>query len=385
MNLDAGLATSVAERDPGPVVELPRSSLPGAVIATVGLIAAIILFLVLDARRQRISADRQPVELGTATAFSSPSPLVVPTENPVPPYVTYQPPVPVTVTYRSLGPAPQTVRSFVPSTPRTIVEPAYANVAPPVETTLVERAFVPAETFAPPSFDDPAVVIGTAISRSASPASAATVTSKSEAPQRDGQAEGATKRPTYVARPANPGRLLSAGTLIAAVLETPIDTSRPGLVRAVVSKDATGFEGSAVLVPRGSRLIGEYQSDIGPGQNRVLVSWSRMILPDGASIRLSAPATDSLGGAGVPGRVSGFFLQRFLSATFQTALSIGQSLAARRTNTVVVGIPVGSVTNVTAPTISPGGSRRKIMVKQGTLVNVFVAEDIDLSSAPTAD
>lgn len=175
---------------------------------------------------------------------------------------------------------------------------------------------------------------------------------------------------------------MPAGTLIPAVLETPIDTARPGMVRAIVSKDVGGFGGRQVLVPKGSRLIGEYQSDIGPVQNRVLVGWTRLIRPDGMTIQLSAPATDQSGGAGVPGQVHGFFLARFFGAAFQTALAVGENLATRQTNTVIVGVPPGAVTNVAGQslpgTISP---RRKITVKQGTLVNVFVAQDLDFSGA----
>lgn len=182
----------------------------------------------------------------------------------------------------------------------------------------------------------------------------------------------------------NRATTMAAGTLIWAVLETPIDTARPGLVRAIVSEDAHGFDGRRVLVPRGSRLIGEYQSDVRSGQNRVLVTWTRLIRPDGAAIRLGSPASDPLGGAGVPGRVNTFFLQRFAGAVLQSALAVGVNLASRPGNgSVIVGVPSAQVGNTLGQGLVPNDLRPKITVKQGAAVNVFVARDLDFSSVPT--
>ena len=178
---------------------------------------------------------------------------------------------------------------------------------------------------------------------------------------------------------------MPVGTLIPAVLETPIDTARPGLVRAVVSQDARGFDGRRVLVPRGSRLIGEYQADVRSGQNRVLVTWNRLIRPDGVAIRLSSPAADSLGGAGVPGRVNTFFFQRFAAAVLQSALTVGVNLASRPGNgSVIVGLPSGPINNVVGQDLLPSNDLRpKIRVKQGAAMNVFVARDLDFSGVAT--
>jgi type IV secretion system protein VirB10 len=176
---------------------------------------------------------------------------------------------------------------------------------------------------------------------------------------------------------------MPVGTLIPAVLETPIDTARPGLVRAVVSQDARGFDGRRVLVPKGSRLIGEYQSEVRSGQNRVLVTWARLIRPDGVAISLSSPAADRLGGSGVPGRVNTFFLERFAGAVLQSALAVGVNLASRPGNgSVIVGLPAGQVSNVVGQGLIPDDLRPKITVKQGAALNVFVARDLDFSGTP---
>ncbi len=172
---------------------------------------------------------------------------------------------------------------------------------------------------------------------------------------------------------------LPLGTLIPAVLETPLDTSKPGLARAIVSQDALGRDGIRIVVPRGSRLIGEYQADARAGQNRVLVNWTRLIRPDGASIRLGAQSADSTGGAGIPGRAHSFFIARFFNAALQTALNIGGTLIGRgSSNTVIVGVP-GALGASTGEGLISGDRRPKVTVKAGTLFNVFVSREVDLS------
>jgi type IV secretion system protein VirB10 len=93
-------------------------------------------------------------------------------------------------------------------------------------------------------------------------------------------------------RMKNPGQTVSQGTLIPAVLETAINSDLPGYVRAVVSSDIRSFDGSRVLVPRSSRLIGQYKSGVAGGQTRAYVMWTRLIRPDGVSVALASPAVD---------------------------------------------------------------------------------------------
>jgi type IV secretion system protein VirB10 len=69
-------------------------------------------------------------------------------------------------------------------------------------------------------------------------------------------------------RLVDPANTITQGTLIAAILETAIDSDLPGYVRAVVSQDVRSFDGSRVLIPRSSRLIGQYKSGLAAGQTR---------------------------------------------------------------------------------------------------------------------
>jgi type IV secretion system protein VirB10 len=87
---------------------------------------------------------------------------------------------------------------------------------------------------------------------------------------------------------------LTKGTLIPAILETPIDAARPGLVRAIVSSDVRSSDGSQVLVARSSRLIGEYRSEGSGAQKRATVIWTRLTRPNGASQDLPASGQGAL-------------------------------------------------------------------------------------------
>lgn len=182
-------------------------------------------------------------------------------------------------------------------------------------------------------------------------------------------------------RLANPSDTVVQGSIIQAVLETALDSTQSGMARAIVSRDIRGFDGQRVLVPRGSRLVGEYESDLSSGQNRALVMWTRLVRPDGVTIRLQSPAADELGRAGIKGKVNTHFFDRFGGAILQSALDLGVGLATRSIagDTVVIGLP-GSSTTV--PQVNPKGSeiRPTLSVKQGASVSVFVARDLDFSA-----
>ena len=179
-------------------------------------------------------------------------------------------------------------------------------------------------------------------------------------------------------RLANPSRTVPQGTVIPAVLETALDSTRAGGVRALVQRDVSSFDGSRVLIPRGSRLYGEYEANIQSGQNRALVKWTRLIRPDGVTVALDSPSSDPLGRAGIRGRVDSKFLQRFGGALLQSVLDIGVGVAVREASDgVIVALP-GSTQNVQVTdqqSIQP-----TLKVRHGTSVSVFVARDLDFSS-----
>jgi type IV secretion system protein VirB10 len=170
------------------------------------------------------------------------------------------------------------------------------------------------------------------------------------------------------------------GTIITAVLETAIDSDLPGLVRAVVSRDVLGFDGSKVLIPRGSRLVGQYSSGVALNQSRAFVIWTRVLRSDGVSVQLVSAATDPLGMAGLGGKVDTHFFKRFGAATLLSVITGGIDYLA---NTARSGsqVLVGNVTQ--ANQLASIALQRQIdiaptiRVAQGTPVRVFVARDLD--------
>ncbi|MCK0127542.1 TrbI/VirB10 family protein [Erythrobacter sp. F6033] len=180
------------------------------------------------------------------------------------------------------------------------------------------------------------------------------------------------------ARLLNPARTIPQGTVIPAVLETALDSTRPGGARALVQRNVYSFDGTRVLIPRGSRLYGEYEAGLQRGQNRALVQWTRLIRPDGVTIALDSPSSDPLGRAGIKGKVDGKFFQRFGNAILQSVLDVGVGLAVNQASDgVIVALP-GSTQNVQVS--DSGRIQPTLKVKHGTSVSVFVARDLDFSS-----
>jgi type IV secretion system protein VirB10 len=127
---------------------------------------------------------------------------------------------------------------------------------------------------------------------------------------------------------ADPAHTVMQGTLIEAALETAISTDLAGNVSAIVSHDVWSFDMSRVLIPRGSRLFGRYDSEVDAGQRRVLIAWDRLVTTDGQSVTLAAYGTDRIGRSGLPGTVRNHFLQRFGTAALISLIGAVPTLAA---------------------------------------------------------
>jgi type IV secretion system protein VirB10 len=177
-------------------------------------------------------------------------------------------------------------------------------------------------------------------------------------------------------------RVIPQGFVIPAVLETAIDSDLPGSVRAVVSRDVRGFDGSQVLIPRGSKLIGQYKSAAAIGQTRAFVVWSRIITPTGVSIDVGSPATDRLGRGGLEGKADTHFFERFGSAILLSVISGGIDALARggsNNTALVIGSPA-QAQNVAAIALQKQiDIPTTIRVAQGQPVQVSVARDLDFS------
>ncbi|NOW46931.1 type IV secretion system protein VirB10 [Novosphingobium sp. SG751A] len=173
------------------------------------------------------------------------------------------------------------------------------------------------------------------------------------------------------------------GTIIAATLETPLNSDRPGLARAIISGDVRGFDGTRVLIPRGSRLIGEFKADSGAGKRRVMVVWNRLIRPDGVAIRIASPATDAMGGAGIAGRVDTHAIERLGSAVLQSALTLGVNVATAEVSRGGTSVYLGGTGQSLGQQLVPSVNRpATVKVGEGAVIAVLVAHDLDFAGTP---
>ncbi|HEY0114592.1 MAG TPA: TrbI/VirB10 family protein [Allosphingosinicella sp.] len=144
---------------------------------------------------------------------------------------------------------------------------------------------------------------------------------------RGGRAEGSDVNP-HPLRPAPSPWTLSAGTIIPASLITGLNSDLPGTVLAQVTEPVRdSATGRTVLIPQGARLIGSYDNVVAFGQRRAMVTWQRIVLPNGSSVRLdNMPATDARGYAGVEDRVDIHTWRLLKGIALSTLLGVGTEL-----------------------------------------------------------
>lgn len=118
------------------------------------------------------------------------------------------------------------------------------------------------------------------------------------------------------------------GTIIPAALVTGLNSDLPGTIIAQITQPVYDTAtGEHLLIPQGSRLIGRYDSRVSFGQERALVVWDRIIMPDSSSILVdSLPGTDQSGFAGLRDRVDNHFGRLFLGVGLATLLGVGSEL-----------------------------------------------------------
>jgi type IV secretion system protein TrbI len=142
-----------------------------------------------------------------------------------------------------------------------------------------------------------------------------------------------TTAPDRVSRPASPF-LVQAGTIIPAALITGIRSDLPGQITAQVTESVFDSPtGRAKLIPQGARLIGVYDSQVAFGQSRVLLVWTRLIMPNGRSIVLERQqGADSGGYSGLEDEVDNHWTELFKAALLSTILGVGAELGAGADN-----------------------------------------------------
>jgi type IV secretion system protein VirB10 len=190
----------------------------------------------------------------------------------------------------------------------------------------------------------------------------------------------------------HPDALLVRGTYIRCVLETRIVTDIPGFTACVVTEATYSINGRSLLLPKGSKISGRYDTDAnGP---RVAVVWDRITTPDGVDVSMASPGVDNLGGAGHPGdydahwgsRVSAALMISMISDVFKFEGEQHGPRSTTVTNGVVTQTPFESNSARTLQRLADQALDRSIgrpatvTINQGTLLNVYVARDVDFTA-----
>jgi type IV secretion system protein VirB10 len=189
--------------------------------------------------------------------------------------------------------------------------------------------------------------------------------------------------------------LMQRGTYVRCVLETRVVTDVPGYTSCLVTEPVYSPNGRRLLLPKGSKVLGAYTG--GPVGHRVAVVWDRIITPTGIDVDMSSkpsPGIDNLGGAGLPGyydahwgrRIGAALLISMLSDGFKyEAAEHGPRTSAIAGNGVVVQEPFESNTARTIESLAgqavreAANRRPTVTINQGTVIYVYVAQDVDFS------
>ncbi|WP_431123585.1 TrbI/VirB10 family protein [Variovorax paradoxus] len=190
-----------------------------------------------------------------------------------------------------------------------------------------------------------------------------------------------------------PNVLMLRGTYIRCVLETHIVSDIPGFTSCVVTEPVYSVTGKRLLLPKGSKVLGKYDTE--PNGDRIAVIWDRIVTPNGIDVNMASPGVDNLGGSGHPGHLDQHWGQRITSALlismFADAFKYALAQNGPQSTTVAAGglavqSPYESTTAQTLQSLATQAVRRNanrpdtVTINQGTVVNVYVAKDVDFSA-----
>lgn len=372
------------------VAQPPRRTPVAAMAASLAMVGIGVFFWLSGARAAQ--EERQSALPPLAAVTSAPTPQEAPAEvrlpvqasSPAPASIPISPPVtlmpsPVPQPFPSRTSFPSNVSSLPPADPmreRLRAPTLVIDMAQADGSRLPGSEQVRSDSGVDPSRIS--VVSGTPAPPTGSIGSDRNLSDTEQFASRVGseEVEVATAR-----RMGNLDRIVPQGAIIGAVMETALNSDQPGFARALTSRNVYSFDGSVVLIPAGSRVIGQYKSGVAQGASRLFILWTRMIRPDGVSIELASPAVDDLGRGGLGGKVNRHYLQRFGGAILTSVLTGGLSaLATSRSNgsTIIVN-SAGQASTLAAQAGQSGDIPPTITTRQGATVRIFVARDLDFS------
>jgi type IV secretion system protein VirB10 len=201
--------------------------------------------------------------------------------------------------------------------------------------------------------------------------------------------------PTYIAsrleEPMSPYQIM-AGTLLPAMLVTGINSDLPGEILAQITRNVYDSQQRFLLIPRGAKIIGRYDDQVALGQSRVLIAWTRLILPDGRSLSLPGlPTQDLRGNTGLRDKVDNHYRRLYGQATLLSIIGAGAQLSQPQQGSVFTPPSAGQVaagalgqelSRVSMETIRRNMDvRPTLQVRPGTPFYIFLERDIVLEGA----
>ena len=175
--------------------------------------------------------------------------------------------------------------------------------------------------------------------------------------------------------PRSPYAVLTT-SVIPATLITGINSSLPGKIFGQVSQDVFDTAtGKYLLIPQGTKLEGEYSSEVAYGQASVLVAWQRLVFPDGKTMDIGAmPGSNSAGYAGFTDQVNNHYARLFGSAILMSAISAGVALS-QSTNQVAGTFGAPTTSSVLSATL---GQQLGRVITQMISKNLNIAPTLEI-------
>ncbi|HEY0333420.1 MAG TPA: TrbI/VirB10 family protein, partial [Stenotrophomonas sp.] len=269
--------------------------------------------------------------------------------------------------------------------------PIVPSTAPPPLPPMPEPPPAADDAYASPAARSPSLVERRAMDMAASSQPSAS------APGVNDPSPSPGLQPTQATDAAfldRPDTLLLRGTYVRCALETRIITDVSGFTSCLVAEPVYSVTGRRLLLPKGSKVLGQYGSGAVKGE-RVAVVWDRIVTPTGIDVSMASPGIDNLGSAGHPGQLDAHWGQRVASALFISLLSdafkyYGEKYGPEATTAypgtgAVVQDPFQSntantVQRLAEQAVDAAGQRPPtVTLSQGAIVNVYVSRDVDFS------
>jgi type IV secretion system protein VirB10 len=179
--------------------------------------------------------------------------------------------------------------------------------------------------------------------------------------------------------------LLTKGNSIDCALQRRLVSTVAGTTACMTIRNVYSVNGNVLLLEQGSRLVGEYRSNMKQGEERIFVLWTRIETPHGVIVNVDSPGMDALGGGGIPGHVDTHFWDRFGGAILLSMVDMSMEVIKEQAKKAT-----GSTTNYGGnegySDVASEALRNSInipptlYVNQGDRITVDVARDLDFST-----